>query len=124
LPQPPLLPCSPTPQQQKTATATHKHRPSDRYSSQTHDRKHVADQVSNLYENGNSYRKTIRKTKKVEESSLAAKNKATTTSGSSSTGSSGTSKATIPSNEHILNQLNRYPALILNADYQVCIIHV
>lgn len=58
-----------------------------------------------MYEEGYTYQKTIRKTKRVDEQSNDTSNV--------------NSKATIPRNA-ILNQLNRYPALILNADYQVC----
>ena len=63
----------------------------------------VAEHVQALYSTKTTYRKTIRRTQKTLD--LAER---TETIG----------KATIPTNE-LLKQLNRYPALILNADYQV-----
>ena len=83
----------------------HRNRVTDRYSSQSIDGGYAAAHVQQLYDEGYTYQKTVRKAKRASELSND------TTSGAHS-------KATISRNT-ILSQLNRYPALILNADYQV-----
>jgi hypothetical protein len=80
-----------------------KHQASDRYSSTTVTESHVQNHMEELYEEDeHGYRKT-KKEQKLE-SAQDQRNHST--------------EATIPANT-IMNELNRYPALILNADYQV-----
>ena len=85
----------------------------DRYSSQSIDGGYAAEHVQRLYDNGYTYQKTIRKVKRATE--LVSNDDSV---GGDGDGTGAHSKATIPRNT-LLNQLNRYPALILNADYQV-----
>jgi hypothetical protein len=78
-------------------------RRSNSYSSSTLTQSEIAEHVHETYENGSPFKKKAARKKKAA-SELKSE--------SSSEGS------TIPSNE-LLNKLNRYPALLLNADFQV-----
>jgi len=77
------------------------------YSSRTMTESMARDYAHELYDDMVTYRKTVARSKKMAE-------RVENTSASSSS-----SRATIPPNT-LLTQLNKYPALILNADYQVC----
>jgi hypothetical protein len=80
-----------------------KHQASDRYSSTTVTESQVQNHMEELYEEDeHGYQKT--KKAKEHESAQEERNHST--------------EATIPANT-FFNELNRYPALILNADYQV-----
>ncbi|CAB9515811.1 HNH endonuclease [Seminavis robusta] len=92
----------------------HKHRSSDRYSSTTATKTQVANSVTELYAEGNGYRKTIRRFKNGNE--LVGREN-TRKKKKKNNDNQKRGEETIPTNK-FLNELNRYPALILNADYQ------